>query len=490
MRRRVLALTVLLSFAQFLVNVDFSVVQVALPSIAEDLGFTPGGIQWIVTAYALTFGGFLLLGGRAGDLYGYRRLFAGGLLVFAVASTVGGLATTPGMLVVARAFQGLGAALYAPSALAMINIAFSDERTRQRAMSAFGVCASLGFVFGVLLGGVATEFLSWRATLLVNIPLCAAACAAIGPLTRWNERISGQERRSAPARGAWFFRLDMPGAVLASSSVMLLLLGFDHAGHQGWASTTGTALLAGGALVAAMFVLVESRAAHPILPPRLLLVRTVAIGNLVALLMTATGVSFLFVLTLYLQDVVGLGPLETALMFLPVGGGALVGGTVVNRVLALLGVRSVLVLGMSTFLVGMLVLTRIDAGSHLGIVLAGATLAAVGNVLSVVSFTLLATTGLEPTLQGIAAGLVNAAQQIGAAVGVAVVVAVMATAAAALSGIDAVVTGHRAGLWTGAAFIFVGACLALLAPQRRAVAPDPAPARHGDTQRPGAEERP
>lgn len=468
-RSRIQALIVLLSFAQFLLNVDFSVVQVALPSIAEDLGFPAEGIQWIITAYSLTFGGFLLLGGRAGDLYGCRRLFVVGLLLLATASAIGGLATVPVVLVGARAFQGLGAALCAPAGLAMINIAFSDERMRQRALSTFGALSSLGFVFGVLLGGAATEFLSWRLTFLANIPLCAIACAAIGPLTRLNEKIVDQDCRSVPSTGSsWIVSLDAPGAILASAAVVFLLLGFDQASQRGWSSAVAVTLMMGSVACGAAFIKLELRTRRPMLPPRLLLVRTVAIGNTVAVLMSATGVSFLFVLTLHLQDVIGLNPLHTAFVFLPVGVSALAGGMVVNRLLALLGVRWVLVLGMSTFLLGMLVLTRIDANRHIGVILAGATLAALGNVLSVVAFTLLATSGLTPTLHGIAAGLINAAQQIGAAVGVAVVVAVMSTVASTRSGaqpeIEAAVAGQRAGLWTGVVFILAGVGLALLAP--------------------------
>jgi MFS family permease len=435
----------LLCLSQLLVVLDLSVVAVALPSMEADLGFCPGSVSWVMTAYALAYGGALLVGGRAADLVGARRVLAGGLGLFGAASLVGGLAWTPAVLIAARAAQGLGAAAMSPATLSLVTSVFPRSPERERALGVFATMASLGLVTGLLLGGAVTE-LGWRWVMWLAVPVCAVALAG--------GRLLPVGRRD-PGAG-----LDLGAATLVTAGAALVVFGLSRAPQHGWISAATIGNIASGLLLVGGFVLVERRSHHPLVPARLFRHREVALVNAALLAKSAFGPAWLFVLTLHFQVVRGLDPLVTGLAFVPLGAGALAAGLLAGRILARAGsLRRGGIAGQLVLVAGILIATP---GSEGGLValLVGTAIGGVGYVVSDVSMTVIATSAAPPDLRGAAAGLLNTSVQIGAALGLGLVGATVSAAADQ----DGLLAGLRAANLLGAAFAALSAVLLALVP--------------------------
>jgi EmrB/QacA subfamily drug resistance transporter len=389
---------------------DFSIVNVALPAIGHQLGLSRSGLQWVASTYGLALGGLLLLGGRLADLLGRRQLFVMGLVVFGVASLAGGLAVNGPMLILMRAAQGAGAAMVAPALLSLITTTFAEGSERDRALGWFGAAAASGFALGVFLGGVLTQFLSWRAVLFVNVPLAAvAAPLALRLFPR------------TPGLGA-AHSLDLPGGLTVTAGLLLLIYGLIQVNQAGIAAVTIVSFT-GGAVLLAGFVWQESRARAPLMPLSIFRIRALAAANGISVLVSMIVGAAILLLTLQLQDVDGLSPLSAGLAFLPLG--VLVGAVAVlsSRLASWLGLKPVLVTATALMAVGTLLLTRVTAtSSYATVILPGMAVLAIGFGAFISTAAIAATDSVTDEQQGLAAGLLNSAQQIGGSLGIALLV--------------------------------------------------------------------
>jgi len=455
MARKRLAL-VLLCAASFVAVLDTTIVSVALPSMGRDLGFSTGGSQWILNGYALAFGGLLLLGGRMGDLYGRRRLFLAGLAVFAAASLVGGLAPAPWVLISARVLQGVGAAALAPASLSLVTTTFGGAE-RNRALGVYSAMAGLGFVCGMVGGGVITELLGWRWVMFVNVPV-ALAVLVVSPAVI---RESRDER--APAV------LDVPGAAAATLGLASLIYAISEAPHNGWTSPVTLGSASCGALLLAAFVPLERRSRAPLVPPGLLRSRAFASPVAAMGFKAAIGVSQLFVLTLYFQEALGRSPLAAGLLFLPMTLAAVAAATLAGRLSTHVGTKPTAVLGLVLLALGLLLMARMSADGGLPFVLSGMVIGEVGFMLAEVPLTIAATTGVGEDRRGLAAGVLNTSIQLGNALGLGVIAAVAAAGTSALGGYDAgpeaLVGGLRWALLAGTGFVAASLLFVLSAPR-------------------------
>lgn len=433
-------LLVLVCVAQFMVVLDVSVVNVALPSIQQSLGFTPASLQWVVNAYALPFAGFLLLGGRLADLLGRTRVFLAGLTLFTAASLAGGLATSPEVLIAARAAQGLGAAVLSPATLTMLTTSFPEGPRRTRALATWTAIGLAGGTAGNLAGGLLTEFLSWRWTLLINVPVGAVVMLATVRLPRGD--------RSPHRR-----RLDVPGAVLATAGLATLTYGVSRAQDHGWAAADVLAALTAGVLLLAAFAVIETRVARePLLPLRLLRLRTVSLGNAAMLLAGACLNPMWYFLTLSMQHVLHYSPLLTGLGFLPHTVVAIVVGVRLTPwLLRRIRARTLIATGALIAAAGFAWQSALTADSgYLAGILGPALVFSLGAGLLNTPLTTVVTSGVPQDDAGAASGLMNTAKQFGAALGLAVLVTATGNA-----------TGHAASY--GHAFAAALAAVAALA---------------------------
>jgi EmrB/QacA subfamily drug resistance transporter len=448
--RRWLALA-LLCMAQFIVVLDASIVNVALPSIGDALDFSEESLPWVINAYVLTFGGFLLLGGRMADLLGRRRVFMSGLIVVAVASLFAGFAENQGQLIAARAAQGLGAAIISPSALSIITTLFQDGSERNKALGAWGAVAGSGGAVGVLLGGVLTDGLGWEWVLWINVPVALIALALTPGLIP-------ESRSESAAR-----HFDAAGAFSVTAGLSILVYALLDANSAGWGSTQTISLIAlAGALIAA-FVAIEQRSEAPLVPFRIFRLRTLTGANIVGLLLGAGLLSMFFFITLYMQRVLGFSAIEAGLAYLPLSVAiilsAAIGGQLVTRV----GFKPILATGLLSMSLGLAWFSQVKAGgSFAADVLGPSVLAAVGLGFGFVTSTIAATTGVEPREQGLASGLINTSQQIGGAIGLAVLSTIAtsrtddALASGASSVPDALTEGFQAAFLGGAVIGAIG----------------------------------
>jgi EmrB/QacA subfamily drug resistance transporter len=448
-----LLILTLLCGADGMVVLDFSIVNVALPSIQRDLGFTPQGIQWLLTGYGLVFGGFLLLGGRMADLYGRKRIFLGGTLLFTLASLLGGFSGSPAVLVAMRCLQGLGAALLAPSALALLMGAFDEGPARNRAFGIWGTVAAAGYSVGVVLGGILTARLGWRWVMFVNVPLGIIVLVSAARLLR-------EPPREGPAPS-----LDLAGSLLVTAGLMLLVYALVQASETGW-RTGKTLLLFGGAFaLLGVFVGVERRTREPLMPLGIFALPGIAAANMTMTLLSAALVAMNLILTLYFQQVLGYSPLATGLAFLPHGLAASVAGPWGGRLANRIGPRAVLLLGTTLVLVCMVLLTFIGTRDHVvWFVVPLTVVMSFGLMPAFVTMTILATTGIEKKDHGLVSGILNTTGQLGGALGLAILVALAAQGTlmaqgAGTTGKEALMTGYRLAL--GAGSIFVAAALFL-----------------------------
>lgn len=457
----------LLCAAQFMVVLDFSIVNVVLPAIQKDLGFSQQNLQWIISAYALTFGGFLLLGGRAADLFGRRRVFIAGLGLFILASLVGGLAQFQWVLVTARAFQGLGAAIVSPAALSILTTTFQEGAQRNRALSIWGAVAAGGFAAGVLLGGILTDWLNWRWVMFVNVPIGMAA-VAFSPFIL-------SESRSQTATQ----QIDLAGAATVTAGLVLLVYTLVQAPEAGWASTATLLPLLGAIALLALFICIESRSPAPLVPLKIFRQRTLTGANLVGALLSAAVASMVFILTLFMQQVLGYSALQTGLAFLPHALAAMIAAPIAARLVSRLGVKLTLIMGMAAAMVGLLLLTQISIQSNfVKDLLPGTVIVGFGIVTGIVSVTIAATSGVSDRDQGLASGLLNTSQQIGSAIGLAILVAV-ATArtqditATFGNSLLATTGGFQSALGVGAGFAALGTLVAVLVIPKSVSIPSP-----------------
>lgn len=468
---------ILLCVVDFMIALDFSIVNVALPVIKNAFSFSPAMLQWVISAYALTFGGFLILGGRISDFYGRRRVLTCGLVWFGAASLVAGLAQNAPMLVVLRGAQGLGAAIIAPSALSLLTTTFVETKERQRALSAWGAVLGAGFVCGVILGGVITQYLGWRWVLLVNAPI-AAVLAALCRFTLPVGAASGPRRH-----------LDVPGALLVTAGVTAIVYAVSEGSAAGWASARTLGVFGGAVVLLAAFAAVEARSSEPVIPLSIFRLRPVVAANSTNLLLMGAYVGTVFVVTLFLQEVTGFSPVRTGLSFALAGVAGFSGGIVAGKLAGRTGVRatltaSALIQAGATF--ALLTMPR----NHTMLIIAAITVVLnFSDVIAIVMISIGATSDIPVENQGLASGLVTATQQVGAAIGLAVIAAVVTAqtvvpaAGAAPSGPE-LLHAYRWGLIV-AGLIAVAAALLAVAALRpsRAVAAEQAPAPSPTTER-------
>jgi len=400
---------VIICLAQFMVVLDATIVNVALPHIQTSLGFTDASLQWVINAYTLVFAGFLLLGGRAGDLLGRKRLFLVGLVIFTAASLLNGLASTSGMLIGFRALQGLGAALISPAALSIISTTFAEGKERARALGVWAAIAIGGSAVGLVLGGALTQSLSWRWIFFVNVPVGIFAFFAALRLV--------PESKDEHAHQGY----DLAGAVTVTGGLMALVYGLVRSASHGWGSTqTIVSFLVAFALLAA-FLVIESRSSEPLVRLSIFRVRSLSTANLSMFLAFSGMFAMFFFNTLYIQNVLGFGPLKAGVSFLPFTAGVMISAGLASNLAPRIGVRPVAAAGMVLTVIGMLLFARMPVdGSYAADVLPGMILGSLGMGAIFMPLTLVATTGLQDEDQGLASGLFNTSQQVGGALGLAV----------------------------------------------------------------------
>jgi len=453
---------VIACLAQFMVVLDATVVNIALPSVQRGLHFSIANLQWVVNGYSLIFGGFLLLGGRAADLLGRRRLFVTGVILFSAASLLNGLAQTSGMLIAGRGLQGLGGALVSPAALAIITTTFTDTEQRTRALGVWAAIAAGGSAVGLLLGGVLTDLASWRWVFFVNVP--------VGVLTVAMALAWVRESRLVGARSSF----DLLGAVSVTAGLVVLVYAIVKAQAWGWGSarTLGLGAVAGALLAA--FIAIERRSAAPLVRLGIFRVRALAIAD-TALLLVASGMfGMFFFASLYVQEILGYSPLRAGLAFLPVTIGIMAGAGAAQQLIRRLGVRNVGAAGISIAAAGMLYLTRLPVhGSYVGDLLVGLVPMSIGMGLAFVPITLLGTGGVSDDDAGLASGLFNTAQQVGGSLGLAVLATLAASRTAGVlrgSSPAAVMSAKVAGYhvaFLGAAIMLAAGAMLLVAALRR-----------------------
>jgi EmrB/QacA subfamily drug resistance transporter len=468
--------------AQFMVILDIAIVNVALPSIESSLGFSKIDLQWIVNAYTIAFAGFLMLGGRAADLFGQRRTFIAGLLVFAAASVAGGTASSQGMLVGARAVQGLGGAIMAPASLSIITSAFAAGPERMRAVGLWGAMNGAGGATGVLLGGIITQELSWRWILLINLPIGIGAALVA--------RVAVDERRrEGPAAS-----FDLAGALTVTLGLVALVYGIVSAGVHGWGSAAALAPIALGVVLLALFLLIEAKlAAAPLMPLRAFSNRLLRVSNLVVLVFSAALFPMWYFVSLYLQEVLRFHPLGAGLAFLPMSLTIMACATHAGRLVARFGAGPVLGGGLTLMALGMALFARIEVnGGYVSDVMLPGLLVATGIGFSVVPSTIAATATATPSEAGLASGLVNTSRQIGGALGLAILTSLAALYTSHLTNVDfrapilALNDGFRLAFLIGAGFAAVGALMSfrliprMVLPAGAAPAPPPGAAAGPD----------
>jgi EmrB/QacA subfamily drug resistance transporter len=450
---------VIVGIAQFMVILDATIVNVALPSIQRGLHFSPTSLQWIVNAYTLAFGGFLMLGGRAADLIGRRRLFIVGIVLFSAASLMNGLASSAGILVAGRALQGLGGALVSPAALSVLTTTFAEGRERTTALGVWSAVAVGGGAVGLLLGGVLTSLFSWQWVFFVNVPV---GIIAILLALRFVP-----ESRVENARGG----VDVAGAVSVTAGLVVLVYALVNAQTAGWLSveTLGLGVLAVALLSA--FVILELRLRHPLIRLGIFRMRSITGANAAMLLVAGGMFAMFYFASIYVQEVLGYSALRAGLAFLPVTAGIIAGAGLSQQLIRRVGVRAVGLTGMSIAAVGLIILSRIPvAGTYLGDLLPGLMIMAVGMGLTFVPITLIATTNVGPEDAGLASGLLNTAQQLGGAIGLAVLSTLAANSTAstlaglghapsAANGVGALVTGFHVAFLVGACMMLAGAAV-------------------------------
>jgi EmrB/QacA subfamily drug resistance transporter len=459
MRRSPWATLTVLALAQFIVVLDVTIVNVALPDIRSDLGFSTDGLQWVISAYTLLFGGFLLLGGRAADLLGARRIFVAGLVLFGLTSLAGGLAGSPGLLIAARAVQGLGGALLSPAALSILTVTFEHGRRRNIAMGIWGGLAGLGGTLGVVAGGVLVDSFSWRWVFIVNVPIVVGLVIAAPMFVR----------HFPPRTGTRSF--DLPGALLGTGGLLAVVYGVVRAEPVGWSSPEVIGCLVAGAAMLVGFVVVESRAVAPLVPLRLLRSRALSTAGGALALNGAGFLSMFFLTAIFLQQVRHGSALHAGVEFLPMGGTAIFGAVAATPLVTRFGTRPVQIGGALLSTAGLLLLTTAGAdGPYAGQLLPGLLLFGAGITSVAVPAQIAAVADVSAHEAGAASGVVTAFNQVGGALGLAVVTTLSTSKttsdlAHGSAQSDALVAGFHRGLLVAAAFMVVAIAVTALSPR-------------------------
>jgi EmrB/QacA subfamily drug resistance transporter len=432
-----------LGIAYLMVVLDVAIVNVALPSIQTDLGFAPEDLQWVVSGYALTFGGLLLLGGRMGDLLGRRIIFMIGLASFAAFSLLAGLATSPEMLIVARLLQGAAGAVLSPSVFSIVSVLFKEGSERNKALGILGAIAGSGAAIGVLLGGVLTEYVGWEWIFYVNVPIGLGALALV-PRYVTESRADGLTRH-----------FDTAGAVTVTGSLMLLVYGLTQTTNEGWTSIQTIGVLAASAVLMAAFLWIENRSRSPLVPLGFFRRRTPTAANVIGLGLGTMVFGMFFLLSLYMQQVLGFSAIKTGLGYLAVALTAVVASGVAQALVTRMGVKPILAIGMGLLGGGLLYFTQVSVGgSYLGDLLPGFLLIGVGLGFSFVPVSIAALAGISGQDAGLASGLINTSQQVGGAIGLAVLATVSTTRTENLladgaAPATALTSGFQIAFWVG-----------------------------------------
>ena len=460
--RRGIAILLLLSLVQFMDILDASILNIALPSIKDDLGFSQQGLQWVVNGYILTYGGFLLLGGRMADLLGRRLVLVTGLVVFAGSSLLGGLAHSSSLLVGARFAQGLGAAMLSPAALSTLTSTFRTTRDRNTALGVWAAVSGIGGAAGVLFGGLLTEGPGWRWVLFVNVPFSAVAFVGAFLLLK-PERMK--------ARLASF---DALGALLVTGGMLLLVYALVKAPDVGWGATRTIAELGIAGLMLVAFVLNELRVTDPLVPMSILRVKGVAVADATQMVAVAGFLPMFFFLTLYMQTVLHYSPIQTGVAYLPLTAGFIVAASISSQLFARIGTKPVTIVGAVVAAGGLYWLSRIPVdGSYVSDILPGLLIASIGLGGVFTALTTAANAGVDQGKAGLAAGLLNTGQQLGGALGLAILSALATSRTDSLlhGGHDTVAqaatAGYQRALMVGAFFVLAATVVALAAPNRR-----------------------
>jgi EmrB/QacA subfamily drug resistance transporter len=457
-----------LALAQFMVVLDVSIVNVALPSMARALHFAPNNLQWVVTAYTLTFGGFLLLGGRAADIYGRRKIFITAVSAFALMSLLCGLAQTDTQVIYARALQGLAGAIMSPAALSIVLSEFREGKERNSALGVWSAVSAGGAAVGVLLGGVLTQYLSWRWNFFVNVPV--GVIVVLASLRILPHHI-GEENKK--------LKLDLPGAILATAGLMSLVFGLSKVPADGWGSTTVIGFIIASIILLLGFLVNERLTDQPMLPLSIFRTRNVAGGNVTALAIACTLFSMFFFMTLYVQTVLGYSPVKSGFSFLPVTFVIAITAGIASNLINKIGYKPFLVAGPVALSIGLYTIahTMKVHGDYVHNVLPGLVLCAFGMGMSFISMTLASTSGVAKHVSGIASGILNTSQQVGGAIGLAVLSAVYAStfksglASHAAMNISKI-HGYQSALHVGAVLAIAAALVALLVVKNEKVKPD------------------
>jgi EmrB/QacA subfamily drug resistance transporter len=478
-RRRWLALAVL-AVAQFMVFLDETVVNVALPSIKSSLGFSQPSLAWVINAYVLLFGGLILIGGRAADLAGRRRIFLIGTAVFGAASLLDGLATSQGMLIGARALQGVGAALATPAALALVTGLFPAGAQRTKALTMWGALSGLGFAAGVLLGGVITQAASWRWVFFINVPIALASMFVV-PLLVAESRNPGRPG------------FDVTGAITITVGMSTLVYTLLDGASYGWTSATTIGLFAAVTVLLGAFAVIESRAAVPLVPRGFVHRRATLVPNILQWLLTVSAFSSFFMLTLYLQQVLRYTPLQAGLGYIPLATAIVAASVIASKLIPRFGARPVVITGLATTGIGLVLLGHVPASAtYTANILPGLILIGIGAGFSFVSINTAALAQVKETVAGLASGLLSSAAQLGGAVGLAVIVAAATTRITTLLSTGSTATaaevgGLRLGFLLAAAVALTASAVAAVAlPRQRtspAIAPETSPAPSGPGDR-------
>ena len=458
----------LLCAVQFMVVLDIAIVNVALPSIQKDLHFSEQNLQWIISAYALVFGGFLLLGGRLADIIGRKRVFMAGLVVFSLGSLLCGLAWSEASLIAARALQGLGAAAITPSALSILTVTFKEGRERNIALGAWGAVGGFGAAAGVLMGGILTDLLSWQWIFYVNVPVGMLALALAPILLTESRDAHGQSH-------------DIPGAVLVTSGLVLLVLGVTQGQTWHWGSAKTIGVFAASGLLLAAFALWEQRQRDPLVPFSIFRLQTLTAANVAGFIMGTALFSMFLMLTLYMQQVLGYSPLKTGVAYLAVAGTAIIWANVAAYAVNKVGVKPALILGMGLLTAGLVYFTQVSVdGSYWADLFPGFLILGVAIPFAFVPITIAALAGTKPQEAGLASGLINTSQQIGGAVGIAILstIAVSTTTDSLKTGTAtpiALTDGFVNAFWAGAGIAFVGLLVSIFMVRGRDLQPQQAP---------------
>ncbi len=447
---------ILLCSAFFMVVLDIAIVNVALPSIGRDLEFSRQNLQWVVTAYALTFGGLLLLGGRAADLLGRRKVFMAGIALFTLASLACGLSSSESVLILARGIQGIGAAVISPAALSIITTTFTEGSERNKALGAWGAVGGGGAAAGVLLGGVLTKYLGWQWIFFVNVPV-GVLVIGLAPLIVRESRRESDERR-----------FDAVGAVAVTTGLVTLVYAISNAPDVGWSTFRTIGLLVLAAVLLAFFLVWETRVREPLMPLRIFRIRLLSVANIVAFLQSGSIFSQFFILTLYMQGILGYSPLQTGVGFLAVAGTAVVFSGPAQALVTRLGPKPVLSAGLLLLALGLVWYTRIPVdGSYPVDLLPGFLATGIGLPFSFIPLNIAALAGVDARDAGLASGLINTSQQVGGALGVAVISTVATSHAKTLLAAGhaqaaAITSGYAWALGVGAAFCVASLLAALV----------------------------